>query len=121
MTDRTSASFSIQFTFDGAASSLAPSGKIFDLKELYLDDVLNEALKNAGMENRYTADMLRSNLEISGNYPKDIAAQLTNYESLLDFQANRAFSINSYYPTLFDVYLYHDFDPKKRQERQASP
>ena len=110
--DRTSASYSIQFTFDGAASSLAPSGKVFDLKELYLDDVLNEALKDAGMEDRYTADMLRSNLEISGNYPKDIAAQLTNYESLLDFHANRAFSANSYYPTLFNVYLYHDFDPK---------
>ena len=108
--NRTYASSSIQLSFDGAASGIAPSGKEYDLKELYLDDVLNEALKNAGMEDRYTADMLRSNLEINGSYPSDIAAQLTNYDSLLDFSTNRAFSAESYYPTFYSVILYNDFD-----------
>ena len=108
--ERTFASSSLQLSFDGAASGLAPNGVTFDIGEICSDAVLEEALQAAGMADRYTADLIRTNMEIEGSYPEDINQQLTEYDSLLDFNANRPFSLRSYYPTLFSVKLYNDFD-----------
>ena len=100
----------IQFSFDGAASGIAPNGENFDMTDIWSDSVLSKALADAGMEGRYTVSQIRDQLEIDGIYPQDINEQLMNYESLLDFNANRTFSIASYHPTLFSVKLYNDFD-----------
>lgn len=108
--EQTYASSVIQFSFDGAASGIAPNGAVFDIGEIRSDAVLAEALNAAGMADRYTAEEIRAQLEINGSYPDDINQQLMGYDSLLDFSANRAYSPESYYPTLFTVKLYSDFD-----------
>lgn len=100
----------IQFSFDGAASGIAPNGESFDMTDIFSDSVLSQALADAGMEGRYTAAQIRSQMEIEGNYPQDINEQLMTYESLLDFNASRTFSMLSYHPTLFSARLYSDFD-----------
>lgn len=107
---RTYAQSKIQFSFDGAASGIAPNGESFDITDIWSDSVLNKALADAGMEGRYTAAQIRGQLEIEGDYPHDINEQLMTYESLLDFNANRVFSMLSYHPTLFSIRLYSDFD-----------
>ncbi len=107
---RTFAYSNIQFSFDGAASGIAPNGEMLDINDLLSDAVIGEALAAAGMEGRYTVEQIRSQMEISGSYPPDINEQLMNYESLLDFNANRGLSLTSFHPTLFTVKLYHDFD-----------
>ena len=107
---RTCAYSKIQFSFDGAASGIAPNGEMLDINDLRSDAVIGEALASAGMEGRYTVDQIRDQMEIKGNYPADINEQLMNYESLLDFSANRGLSLSSFHPTLFTVSLYNDFD-----------
>lgn len=109
--ERTFASASIQFTFDGAADGIAPNGNSFDIQGIFSDTVIEDALKASGMENQYTADQIRSQLQVEGVYPADIVEQMTEFDSLLDFSANRALTVSQYQPTLFAVKLYNDFDP----------
>ena len=108
--ERTYISSQIQFSFEGAASGLAPNGAAFDAAEIRSDTVLTDALNAAGMADRYTAEEIRAQMAIQGNYPEDVNQQLMNFDSLLDFRANRPFTLKSYYPTLFTVKLYNDFD-----------
>ena len=108
--ERTYISSQIQFSFDGAASGLAPNGAAFDIGEIRSNTVLTDALNAAGMADRYTAEEIKAQMSIEGNYPDDVNQQLMNYDSLLDFSVNRPFTLKSYYPTLFVVKLYNDFD-----------
>ena len=107
---KATASASIQFSFDGAAEGVAPNGYTFSLSDMTSDTVLEKALADAGMADRYTADEIRPQLEITGVYPKDIVEQMTSYESLLDFSANREVMAKMYHPTLYSVVLYNGFD-----------
>ena len=50
----TYASSRIQLTFDGAASSIAPNGYQFDIKDIFCEDVIEEALQKSGFDSRYT-------------------------------------------------------------------
>ncbi len=109
---KTYASASVQFSFDGAAKGLAPNGYPFDISAVSSDAVLEKALKDAGMADRYTAEAVSSQIEASGVYPEDIVRQMMNYESLLDFNASRTLTLSDYHPTLFTVKLYNEFDPK---------
>ena len=110
--DRTTyASSSIQFSFDGAASGVAPSGNVFNIEGIFSDAVLSDALKASGLDDRYTAEQIRGQLSVEGLYPKDIVQQLTNYDSLLDFSSNRVLTVSEYRPTVYSVKLYRDFDP----------
>lgn len=108
--DRTSASAALQFSFDGAAEGKGPNGNPFTVDALSSDEVLEAALKAAGMSDRYTADQLRQNLVVTGSYPEDLVEQVMSYESLMSFTANRELTVTEYHPTLFDVRLYNDFD-----------
>ncbi len=107
---RTSASASIQFSFDGAAKGIAPNGYGFDISAVTSDEVLNGALSAAGMADKYTADQLRQNIQATGVYPDNIVQKMMSYESILDFNANRTLTISEYYPTQYRVALYNDFD-----------
>ena len=106
----TYASSQIQFAFDGAASGIAPNGYQFDINDIFTKDVIGEALKSSGFDSRYTVDQIYDQLSIEGDYPGDINEQMMNYESILDFNANRPVSLNKYHPTLFTVKLYNEFD-----------
>ena len=106
----TYAAASIQLSYDGAASGLAPNGYRFDIHSIFSEEVIDEALKASGMESRYTAEGIYNQLNIRGDYPSDINDQIMNYESILDFSSSRVLSLSSYHPTLFRVSLYNDFD-----------
>ena len=102
----------LQFTFEGSADGTAPSGVRFNLSDISTDAVLTEALKKAGLEGRVSADDVRSNLVVSGSYPRDMIAQTMSYESLLNLTANRELTIDSYFPTMYRVALYDRFSSK---------
>lgn len=109
---KTYASAQVEFSFDGAAEGVAPNGYAFTMADLASDDVLNRALQDAGMADRYTAQQLRQEIKVTGVYPENIVEQMTSYESLLDFSANREVMAKAYHPTLYSVVLYNGFDAK---------
>ena len=99
---------SVQFSFDGAAEGIAPNGTRFDISGLSSDAVLEEALETSGLKGQLTAEQLRRLMVVNGVYPKDIMKQLMNYESVLNFNANRALTISEYQPTQYTVTLRND-------------
>ncbi len=110
--DKTYASASVQFSFDGAAQGTAPNGYSFGISAVSSDEVVEKALEDAGMTDRYSAEAVQGQIETSGVYPEDIVRQMMNYESLLDFSANRELTVSDYHPTLYTVKLYNGFDEK---------
>ena len=105
-------SSAIQFTFDGAAEGKAPNGYAFDpAAGITSEAVLSEALKAADLDSRYTAEQIKPCLSVQGVYPDDFLEQIQRYDSLLDFSANRQQTLSGYYPTVYSVVLYSDFDP----------
>ena len=106
----TSANATIVFTFDGAADGIAPNGVAFDISDIAREEVLSAALEEASMTDKYTAEQLQDCLVARGVYPDDMARQVTNYESLLNFTANREATVTTFHPTTFDIALYNNFD-----------
>lgn len=110
--EKTYAAANVQFSFDGAAQGTAPNGYSFGISAVSSDEVVEKALEDAGMAERYTAEAVSGQIETSGVYPEDIVRQMMNYESLLDFSANRELTVSDYHPTLYTVKLYNGFDEK---------
>ena len=108
--DRSFASATLQFTFDGAAEGKAPNGYHFDIRDITSDEVLSAALAAVSMDSRYTPEQIRPQLVAKGVYPENIVEQIMNYESLMNFDASRTLTITEYHPTLFNITLYKDFD-----------
>lgn len=106
---RTGVTSSIEFAFDGAAEGKAPNGYRFDLNGFTSDEVLSAALKDAGLDGKYTVDQIKANILVSGVYPKNIVDQMTKYESLLTGDAGKVNAVD-YHATLYSVTLYNDFD-----------
>ena len=92
--NRTYASATIQFSFNGAAEGKAPNGYPFDVSGLTTD----------------TAEQLRDNLTVAGAYPEKIVEQMTKYVSLLDTNADSQAAVTDYRATQYAVTLYNDFD-----------
>ena len=115
--DKTTANVSIQFTFEGAPEGIAPNGRTFNTSELASDEVLTAALRESGLEGTYTPEQIRSCLTAKGVYPKDMADQVTNYASLLDFTTSRTTNVGDYHPTVFDVSLSSDFDKSISEDK----
>ena len=107
---RTSASASIQFSFNGAAEGKGPNGYPFDMSGFTTDEVLDAALAEAGLTGTYTAEQLRDNLTVTGVYPEKIIEQMTKYVSLLDKDADNQAAVTDYRATQYTVTLYNDFD-----------
>lgn len=115
--DKTAASASIQFTFEGAPEGLAPNGRPFNIAEITSDEVLTAAISAAGLEGAYTPEQLRTCLTTRGVYPADMVNQVTSYASLLDFTTSRATNVVDYHPTVFAVSLNSDFDKAISQDK----
>ena len=109
--NQTSASASLQFSFNGAAEGMAPNGYPFDVNGITSDEVLDAALESAGLAGAYTADQIRGCLSVTGVYPETIAEQMTRYLSLLDGSAGTQLTLTDYYATQYSVTLYNSFDP----------
>ncbi len=107
----TCVSATIEFSFEGAADGIAPNGAHFDIREMASDNVLLEALVISALNEKYSVEQIRPHLVLQGSYPEDMATQVMNYESLLNFSSSRELNITDYHPTTFSVVLYNDFDP----------
>jgi hypothetical protein len=103
-------SISIEFTYDGAAQNKTPSGEQFSISGLTSDEVLEKALAAVELSDKYTAEDIRNSITISGQYPSDVIDQIKDFDSLYDFSDSRSVSLNNYYPTVYSVKLYDDFD-----------
>ncbi len=112
---KTTASALIQFSFDGAADGAGPNGIKITADGLTSDEVIQEALQAEGLEGQYAVEDIRSSITVTGVYPENITKQMTTYESLMDFTANRELSISEYHPTLYRVSLSNQFDKKISQ------
>ena len=106
---RTGVSSSIEFAFDGAANGVAPNGYRYDLNDFTSEEVLSAALKEAGLDDKYTVDQIKANILVSGVYPKNIVEQMTKYESLLSGDLGKVNAVD-YHATMYNVTLYNDFD-----------
>ena len=106
----TYAQATVEFTFEGAADGIAPNNSAFSIADIANEGVLSAALEKAGMQNDYTVEQLRQSLVARGVYPDDMAELVMNYDSLLNFNANREMTTTSLHPTTFDIALYNDFD-----------
>ena len=106
---RTGVSSSIEFSFDGAANGIAPNGYRFDLSGFYSEEVLSAALKETGLDGRYTIEQIKANILVSGVYPQNIVEQMTKYESILSGNAGKVNAVD-YHATMYNVTLYNDFD-----------
>ena len=109
--NQTYATAAIQFSFDGAAEGKAPNGYPFDVSGVTSDEVLEIALKASGLEETYTAEQLRGNMNVTGVYPERIAEEMTKYVSLLDTNADMQAALSDYHATRYTVTLYNNFDP----------
>ncbi len=107
---KTTASASLQFSFDGAADGLGPNGIRLTTAGITSDEVIQAALMAESLEKDYTTEEIRSSLTVTGVYPENLLKQMTNFESLMDFTANRELSISEYHPTLYKVILSNQFD-----------
>ena len=108
--NQTYATAAIQFSFDGAAEGKAPNGYPFDVSGITSDEVLEIALKVSGLEETYTAEQLRTSMNVTGVYPERIAEQMTKYVSLLDANADMQAALSDYHATRYAVTLYNNFD-----------
>ena len=105
------ASVTIQFTYDGAAKNLTPTGEKFSINGILSNQVLNKALNETGLSQKYTAEKIKASLVVTGQYPADVIDKIKDFNSLYDFSESRAVSLTNYYPTSYKVVLYDDFDP----------
>ena len=107
---KTTAEALLQFSFDGAADGIGPNGIKITTDGITTDEVIQQALKAASLENYYETEEIRSGLTVTGVYPANLLKQMTNFESLMDFNANRELSVIAYHPTLYRVSLSNEFD-----------
>ncbi len=106
----------LEFTYDGAAQNLTPSGEKFSIDAITGDTVLQKALEKAGVSDKYTVEALRNSIVVTGSYPKDVIDRIEDYTSLYDFSSGRQVSLNDYYPTIYSISLYDGFDKKATEE-----
>ena len=106
--NRTYATATLSFSYDGAAEGLAPNGYSFDVNDISCEEVLTDALSKAGLS--YTVEEIQPNLVAQGVYPEDLVTRMTSYSSIMEADSGRQLALAEYHPTVFDVILYNDFD-----------
>ncbi len=100
----------IQFNYDGASDGKDPNGNPFDAVSFLTDDVLSEAIANAGLS--YEVKDLRNNIIVTNIVPKNIVEEIESYESVTDKEATKEITSNDYHPTRYKFTLYQDLDGK---------
>lgn len=108
---RRNTSLTIEFTYEGAAQNLTPSGEKFSINDIMDDDIIAEALSSLNMSEKYTVQSIKDSLDINGQYPGDVIKQIKDFDSLYDFSESRLITLSDYYPTIYKLKLYDDFDP----------
>lgn len=105
-----SASIDIEFTYEGAANNRTPSGDIFSIDAIKGKKLISEVLEKEGLYDKYTPELISSNMEVTGCRPDNVIDQIKAYDSLYNFSESRTILINEYYPTVYNIKLYDCFD-----------
>lgn len=105
------ATATIEFNYDGAAKNLTPTGEKFSISALTEDKVIEAALRELGLYDRYNAADIRNSCVVNPYYPENLLEQIREYDSLFDFNTSREVLMNEYYPTIYSLNVYDDFDP----------
>lgn len=104
------ASATLQFSFDGAGEGKAPNGYPYVVSGIYSEEVLTSALEVSGLQDKYTTEDISDNLMITAIYPENIIKKMTEYNSLLNADAEQQAAMVDFHPTLYNVALYNEFD-----------
>ena len=103
------ASTSIEFLYDGAAEGLAPNGQLFSIEGIRDEKLLSEAIKKCSLGDKITVAELSENMVVRGSFPSNIIDQLTSTKSLFASDPTRTVDIETYYPTVYRIAIYNDF------------
>ena len=103
---------SLEFTYDGAAQNRFPNGESFTIDGVKKDEVILAALTELGKQDTYNVDSLKRSISISGSFPSDVIQRISEYQSLYDYEGFRDVKEYNFYPTVYTITLYDDFDPK---------
>ena len=106
-----SATISLEFTYEEAAQNKMPNGEPFTISGIERDDVITAALTNLEYQDDYTPEQIRNSMTIRGSFPSDVISRISQYDSIYDFSTTRDVQMNNYYPTVYVITLYDDFDP----------
>ena len=103
----------IEFLYDGASDGKDPDGNEFNASDLLTEEVINKGIKDAGMENRYTYDTIKSYIMVKNIVPNNVVSEITAYTSLVKSgTTTTTITSSNYHPTRFNIILYRDFDKK---------
>nr|MCR5684578.1 hypothetical protein [Lachnospiraceae bacterium] len=105
-----SATVSIEFTYEGAANGLTPTGEILALDGVKNKDLIQDVLTELGLDGKYSIEAIQDSLDVKASYPDDVLARVQTYNSLYDFSASRDVQQENFYPTIVGITLYDDFD-----------
>ena len=107
------ASETIQFDYDGASSGKDPNGNPFNPISFLTDEVISDALTDAGFN--YDVEKVKQHLLMENSVPKDIVKEINSYTSVLsesDSDSTRNITTSDYYPVRYSFVLYGDLDKK---------
>ena len=102
----------LEFTYDGAAQNKFPNGEPFTIDGIKNDEVILAALTELGKQDTYSPDEVRRSLGISGSFPADVISRVSEYQSLYDYEGFRDVKEYNFYPTVYNITLYDNFDPE---------
>lgn len=109
------ATTTIEFNYDGATMNKTPSGENFSIAYMIDEKNIESALKKLGLDGKYSTEAIQKSIEISASYPDNIIGKIKQYNSLFDFNSSREVSVNQYYPTVYSITLFDDFDSSVSQ------
>jgi len=104
------ASKSIEFTYEGAANGLTPTGEVFAIDGIENDVIIREVLEKLGYQDKYSIEAVKESILIKASFPSDVIDRIQQYNSLYDYSASRDVQQENYFPTIFTVCLYDGFD-----------
>ena len=103
------AALRIELTYNGAADGKTPTGEALVMDGMRSIEVIEEALDALGLSDKYDAEAVRNSLFVTGSYPSNVIARLTEYGSLFDFSISEEVQPQRFYPTVFTLKLYDKF------------
>lgn len=103
---------SIRFNYKGCSSGLTPNGLNFDINELRDEEILSAALESCGMTEQYDPHEVARCVEIEGAYPEEVLDMYQQFNSLLGADARHYVYDEQFYPVLFSIRVYDNFDSR---------
>ncbi len=113
-------SISVEFNYDGSAQNQMPNDEPFTIDGIKNDEIIESALADLGKKDSYSTESIRNSMSIMGEYPEDVIERISEYTSVYEFvdestdeiKATNDVHKHNYYPTVYKITLYDDFNTK---------